>query len=126
MAEGVREQIVTKISILTGKVSKACIVRRNVLGCLSRDGGARGELRCVMSREREETGGGGGEEGGGWREGEREGEKTAGWKVRTGRVLEDNRHAGCDLHVEERPGTQRSAFSLSACHLPRRFNSSSP
>jgi hypothetical protein len=42
-----------KISKLTGKVSRALIVRRNVLGCLSRDGGARGELRCFMSRERE-------------------------------------------------------------------------
>lgn len=63
----------TKISILTGKVSRACIVRRNVLGCLSRDGGARGELRCVMSREkRRELEGGRGRgkgEGGGGRKG---------------------------------------------------------
>jgi hypothetical protein len=40
-----------KISALTGKESRAFIVRRNVLGCLSRDGGARGEVRRAMSRE---------------------------------------------------------------------------
>jgi hypothetical protein len=39
------------ITTLTGKESRAFIVRRNVLGCLSRDGGPWGEVRRVMSRE---------------------------------------------------------------------------
>jgi len=62
---------VTRISTLTGKESRAFIVRRIVLGCLSRDGGARGEVRRVMSREerREEGGRGAGRgRGGGERE----------------------------------------------------------
>ena len=48
---GEDSQWVKKISALTGKESRAFIVRRNVLGCLSRDGGARGEVRRAMSRE---------------------------------------------------------------------------
>jgi hypothetical protein len=73
LAEGVREQIVMKIPILTGKVSRAFIVRRNVLGCLSRDGGARGELRCVMAREKRRELEGGRGKGGREREKGREG-----------------------------------------------------
>jgi len=66
--EGVRSRQCAKISILTGKESKAFIVRRNVLGCLSRDRGARGEVSCFMSREkRREQGGRTGGRGGGER-----------------------------------------------------------
>src|SRR6266478_6021650 len=66
--EGVRSRQCAKISILTGKESRAFIVRRNVLGCLSRDGGARGEVWCFMSREkRREQGGRTGGRGGGER-----------------------------------------------------------
>jgi hypothetical protein len=36
--------------VLTGKLSSAFIVRRIVLGCLSRGEGTRGGLRCAMSR----------------------------------------------------------------------------
>jgi hypothetical protein len=67
------------ISILTGKVSRAVIVRRNVLGCLSRDGGARGELRCVMAREKRGEPGEGGEKGG---RGGRKGEEGRGRRPR--------------------------------------------
>lgn len=74
----------TKISlVLTGNVSKACIVKRNVLGCLSRDEGTRGGLHCAMSRgeerregygERMEGAGGRGRGGSGGKKGE-EGER---------------------------------------------------
>jgi hypothetical protein len=92
---------VTRISALTGKESRAFIVRRNVLGCLSRDGGPRGEVRSVMSKEERREGGGGRKEGGrgaGGGEGGGEREKSAGWRTRPARVLEDNKHGGYDLH----------------------------
>jgi hypothetical protein len=78
---------VTKIPIQTGKVSRAFIVRRNVLGCLSRDEGARGGIRCAMVERGGEGGGGTGGTGDGGRGGKegKEGEKSAGWKTRTGR-----------------------------------------
>lgn len=60
--------------ILTGKESRACNVRRNVFGCLSRDEDERGGgLWCAMSREEEEGGGEGGREGDGKGMGEVEG-----------------------------------------------------
>ena len=69
----------TKISlVLTGNVSKACIVKRNVLGCLSRDEGTRGGLHCAMSR-------GGGKEGRVWGEDGRSGRSREGrerWEER--------------------------------------------
>ena len=101
----------TRISTLTGKESRAFIVRRIVLGCLSRDGGPWGECapRHVKGRRegskgdggrRERGTGGQGREGGEGREGREgeRGEKSAEWGTRIARVLEDNRHAGYDLH----------------------------
>lgn len=84
------EQVGTKISIHTGKVSRAFIVRRIVLGCLSRDGGARRGIRCAMVEGGGEGAGGAGGMGGKGREregekGGRERAKSAGWKTRTGR-----------------------------------------
>lgn len=52
-----------RAQVLTGKLSSAFIVRRIVLGCLSRGEGTRGGLRCAMSRGGQE-----GEEEGGRRE----------------------------------------------------------
>lgn len=96
-----------RISTLTGKESRAFNVRRIVLGCLSRDGGARGEVRGVMSREerREERewewsvrGRGTEDKEGRERRDEREGRgggrKERGVGNEDREVLEDNRHAG--------------------------------
>jgi hypothetical protein len=63
---------------------------------------ARGE-RCAASCQGGKEGVRGTEgarkgEGGDGGEGAREGEKSAGWGTRAARVLEDNRHAGYDLH----------------------------
>lgn len=66
-----------RISTLTGKESRAFIVRRNVLGCLSRDGGPWGEVRRIMSKERREGGGRRAQGAGtGGREGEGRDERT--------------------------------------------------
>ena len=63
--------------ILTGKESRACIVRRNVFGCLSLDEDGRGGgMWCAMSRGEVRREGG---------EGEREGVKGEGWRERGGR-----------------------------------------
>ena len=107
----------TKISILTGKESRAFIVRRIVLGCLSPDGGARGEVRRIMLREKRRAQGGtrGGRTGrtGGGREGEEGGgeegrERRVRVENKDRRVLEDNRQAGYDLHRVERHQTKSS------------------
>lgn len=105
-----------RISTLTGKESRAFNVRRIVLGCLSRDGGARGEVRGVMSREERreererewsvrgrETGDKEGrEEGRERREGERRGggRKERGVGNEDREVLEDNRHARFTICVK--------------------------
>lgn len=91
----------TRISILTGKESRAFIVRRIVFGCLSRDGGPRGEVRRVISREQWERSAQGrgrgegkgkeGEEGGGREEHGVENEDREGFRGY-------NRHAKHDLH----------------------------
>lgn len=75
---------------------------------------ARGENYAVSCPERRDGNWRGDGDGGRGREGEggREGEKTAGWKTRRWRVLEDNRHAGYDLHADERHWVQPSRSLL--------------
>lgn len=68
--------------MLTGKPSSALIVRRIVLGCLSRDEGTRGGLRCAMSR--------GKQRGRGWEVGSRREREEEGGEERKGkRVVRD-------------------------------------
>jgi hypothetical protein len=110
-----------KSQVLTGKLSKAFIVRRIVLGCLSRDEGTRGGLRCAMSRGKEK-----GKGKGGRREREEEGgEEGKGMEGGGGRVSPADASEG--FRGMEGPRRARSAdswapldivFSFSACHLP--------
>jgi hypothetical protein len=96
--------------VLTGKLSSAFIVRRIVLGCLSRGEGTRGGIRCAMSRgEREREGG----REGGRREREGEGgEGRGGKRVVGGETSEGFRgmERVYDLQRVERHETLPSRF----------------
>jgi hypothetical protein len=68
---------------------------RCAASCQERREGSKGDGE---RRERGRGAGTGGAGGAGRRGGGEEGEKSTGWGTRAARVLEDNKHAGYDLH----------------------------